>query len=83
MAVGVGPVSPAMAGPVISDVFVKGRQTVYLGMRSKPINLCMLAGEAISGYFKSKASALCTGGGTYTHPPCTLMQSFGHTFFHH
>ena len=46
MAVGVGLVSPAIAGPVINDVLVKGHQPVYLGMRSKPINLCMLAGEA-------------------------------------
>ena len=53
MAVGVGPVSPVMAGPVISDVSVKGCETVYPGMCSKHINLCMLAGEAISGYFKS------------------------------
>ena len=31
MAVGVGPVSLAMARPVISDVSVNSRQTVYLG----------------------------------------------------
>ena len=51
MAVGVGPVSPAMAGLVIDDVLVKSCQTVYLSMRSKHFNLCMLAGESIFDSF--------------------------------
>ena len=46
-----------MAGPVIGDVSVNGRQTFYLGMRSKPFNQRMLAGEAISGSFTSTSHA--------------------------
>ena len=49
MEIGHGPVSLVMTGPVLGNISVKGSHTVYLG------NTCirMLAGEAISGSFKS------------------------------
>ena len=41
-------VSPAMTGPVIGNVSVRGRQTVHLGMHSKLSNQCMQSMYAIN-----------------------------------